>query len=725
MSLDKLLYLQGVGASFINYSGELTVQPLEDRIQILACMLGQIEQPRFDLTALDVDLFVSRNSQAMEARIEQLDATHWRVALPKFQHTDLDNPSITLYLPQGDSRLLTLELTTESGQEYQWQINRETLVNTGDYCWGDRTYYRFDMHLSDYLNSADAPDMGYHTLVLKLIDRQTRHCEVASGTALFAPSKAYQLDTPKGCKPWGVSIQLYSLRSESQWGIGDFGDLSRLVSWLSQFGCDFIQLNPLHALGIKSGDIDEHVSPYSPSDRRRINPLYIDINAVDEAAKIKDWLQSQTHTRSELNDEDWLDYGELSTVKYEIFTHLYQAFRNNHYHKKDARFKAFKQFVEQEGEALLAFCQHEADGFSRTLGESALSEPLLHQYLQFLAHQQLQECQRQAKKAGMGIGLIGDLAVGVRGDGVEVKRNGEMFCQRASIGAPPDDFSFKGQNWGLTPFDPITIKQDGFHYFIRLVRANMRYYGALRVDHVMAMLRLWWWPMDEAKAGGCYVYYPLTELMAIIRTESMRAQCAVIGEDLGIVPPEINAQLIESGIYSNELFYFCKDPQGFKSPSKHKAHSLMMLANHDVPPLAAWWSQSDLHHKRQLGLIDSDEELNRALRTRGVERQQLLAMLDDAIGFEGDVNTDYLVLLEAWIKAAAHTQSALFSVQLVDLFCEHYSVNIPGTWREYANWQRRMPYALDALQQSPLINDLMKDIEQIRRSFIDAQAAAG
>jgi 4-alpha-glucanotransferase len=213
--------------------------------------------------------------------------------------------------------------------------------------------------------------------------------------------------------------------------------------------------------------------------------------------------------------------------------------------------------------------------------------------------------------------------------------------------------------------------------------------------------------------------------MAIIRTESMKAQCAVIGEDLGIVPPEINAQLIESGIYSNELFYFCKDPQGFKSPSKHKAHSLMMLANHDVPPLAAWWSQSDLHHKRQLGLIDSDEELDRALRTRGGERQQLLAMLDDAIGFEGDVSTDYLVLLEAWIKAAAHTQSALFSVQLVDLFGEHYSVNIPGTWREYANWQRRMPYALDALQQSPLINDLMKDIEQIRRSFIDAQAAAG
>ena len=718
MSLDKLLYLQGVGASFINYSGELTVQSLADRIQILGCMLGQLKQPDFDLTQYDPDGFVARNAEAIEARIEQLDAKPWQRPLPVFQHTSLVQPSITLFLPQGDERLLTLELITESGSRYKWTINRETLIETGDYCWDGTSFYRFDMALSDYLNPSDSPDMGYHTLTLSLTDQNSSECTQITGTILFAPSRAYQLNTVAAHKLWGVSVQLYSLRSDTQWGIGDFGDLSRLVGWLSQFGCDFIQLNPLHALGMKGGADDEHISPYSPSDRRRINPLYIDIDTVDEAIEIKDWLQSQDEVRRELNDEHWLDYAALSGFKYQIFTRLYHIFYQEHYLKKDDRFTDFQQFVDREGQGLVAFCQHEADEYRQSQGQSSLSEPLLHQYLQFIAHQQLLECQRQAKGAGMSLGLIGDLAVGVRGDGAEVVSNAEMFCQRASIGAPPDDFSCKGQNWGLTPLDPIAIKQDGFRYFTQLVRANMRYYGALRVDHVMAMLRLWWWPMNTVQTGGCYVYYPLDELMAIIRTESVKAQCAVIGEDLGIVPPEINAQLVESGIYSNELFYFCKDAQGFKAPNLHKPHSLMMLANHDVPPLAAWWSKSDLHLMRQLALIDSEDQLKQALEARDTERQRLLVMLNQTIGFDGDFSSDYLLLLEAWIKASAQSQSALFSVQLVDLFCEHHSVNIPGTWREYANWQRRMPYTLEVLQQTPSVNKLIEDIQQIRSADI-------
>lgn len=714
MSLDKLLYLQGVGASFINYSGELTVQSAVDRVQVLACMLGQLKQPQFDLTQYDPQGFVARNHLAIEARIEQLDAKPWERALPTFQHTNLEQPTITLFLPQGDERLLMLELISESGAEYHWTIRRDALVKTGDYNWDGATFYRFDMQLT----GSDIPDIGYHCLNLRLTNQQNGDCEQVSGTILFAPSRAYQL-TPFGAhKPWGISVQLYSLRSDTQWGIGDFGGLSCLVNWLSQFGCDFIQLNPLHALGMKGKADDEYVSPYSPSDRRRINPLYIEIDTVDEAMAIKDWLASQHDVRCQLNEENWLDYAALSSFKYQIFTRLYQVFYQEHYLKEDARFDDFEQFVDEEGQGLVAFCQHEADGFLTSQGEGLLGEPLLHQYLQFVAHRQLLACQRQATEAGMSVGLIGDLAVGVRGDGVEVKRNGDMFCQCASIGAPPDDFSCKGQNWGLTPLDPIAIKQDGFRYFTQLVRANMRYYGALRVDHVMAMLRLWWWPMNSEQTGGCYIYYPLDELMAIIRTESVRAQCAVVGEDLGIVPPEINAQLIESGIYSNELFYFCKDAQGFKAPSLHKSHSLMMLANHDVPPLAAWWSKSDLHLKRQLGLIDSEEALAQALASREGERQKLLAMLNKTIGFGGDLSSDYLQVLEAWIKAGAHSQSALFSVQLVDLFCEHYSVNIPGTWREYANWQRRMPYTLETLQQSPSINNLIKDIQRIRSADV-------
>ncbi|WP_052813761.1 4-alpha-glucanotransferase [Shewanella sp. cp20] len=730
--LEKLLYLQGVGASYSDYSGRMVHHSQAERLGILACLLANCTQPEFNLDDLSPDAFVAANGEAIAERNFALDAAPWQRPLAAFQFACLTAPSFILSLPSEMQRDLRVRIVTEGGAQLEMTIPFSALERVGDYYDEPHLYYRYRVSVAPYLARGQSLPMGYHKLWVgfskgtgeantntnantnantqaKVIDWQA---EGHQGIWLLAPPKAKQLRETD--KLWGVSIALYSLRSDSQWGIGDFGDLGALIAWLAGYGCDFIQLNPLHALGDPFNQEEAYISPYSPSDRRRLNPLYIHIEQVAEAEEIAPLRQTLALERERLNRDNWLDYPKLTRLKYRLFTALYQVFSRDVLGSGGAREQAFLKFVAQEGEALSRFCQFEADK-AAAQGEALAADPQLHQYLQFVAHEQLLDCQHRALAAGMSIGLIGDMAVGARGDGAEVHHNQGCYCQNASIGAPPDDFAPKGQNWGLTPPDPIAMAQSGFSHFIGLIRSNMRYYGALRLDHVMALLRLWWWPSESENASGAYVYYPIDTLLAIVRLESMRGNCVVIGEDLGIVPDEVRAKLSDGGIYANELFYFCKQGETFKSPKEHRRDSLMMLANHDVPTLLAWWSQSDLHLKRQLELIDSDEALEQALERRDGERQQLLAWLE-ANGEAGSLEDDYLQLLSGWVAVAARSNSRLFSVQLADLCCERHGVNIPGTWQEYANWQRRLPYSLTSLRQSPSIKRLLRRIVEGRSS---------
>jgi 4-alpha-glucanotransferase len=507
-------------------------------------------------------------------------------------------------------------------------------------------------------------------------------------------------------------VQLYSLRSETQWGIGDFGDLEQLIGLVAAQGADFIQLNPLHALDIAA---PEHPSPYSPCDRRRLNPLYIQLQSVPEFQALASEFASSTWQTAIalLNQTDWLDYPKVSELKYRAFERLYWAFCEEHLAHETPRAQRFQDFVSEQGRALQEFAQAE---YLRS-PEAYVQEEAFYLYLQFVADAQLQACQLKAKEAGMGLGLIRDLAVGAALQGSEVQANAEQFCVNASIGAPPDPFAPQGQNWGLTPLDPIKLKQHNFSHFIALIRANMHHCGALRIDHVMGLLRLWWWTLDKQLGQGAYVYYPLETLLAIVCLESQRARCVVIGEDLGLVPPDIIHRLYAAGVYSNELFYFCKDYQGFKSPSQYKSQSLMMLANHDVPTLVAWWCGSDLHLRRQLSLVATDDKLAEALLEREREKQQLLSLLI-AQGLLPEMTiaaVDIPSLLTAWMTLGARGNSALYSVQLCDLLADPHAVNIPGTWLEYPNWQRRLPSRLTQVLAMPEILQRLQSIAAVRQ----------
>ena len=400
-----------------------------------------------------------------------------------------------------------------------------------------------------------------------------------------------------------------------------------------------------------------------------------------------------------INETDWVDYANVFTIKYQSFVLLYQAFCEHEQARNTLRYQAFQAFVCNEGQALQEFVLREEVLFADKNNGMPV-DVIFFCYLQFVAQEQLQACQSHAKTLGMSIGLIRDLAVGAKSKGAEVGAHLPQYATKVSIGAPPDDLAPQGQNWCLTPFDPNKLQQSAFEPFIQLVHQNMRHCGGLRIDHVVGLLRLWCQPINQSRGKGAYVYYPMETLIAIINLESQLAQCCVIGEDLGLIPDELTQAVLKAGFYANEVFYFCKDWQGFFAPKDYKKQSLMMLANHDVPTLAAWWSSSDLHLRFKLSLLESEEVLTGLLYRRTEEKQQLLDILIWKQLLSPDVEMKTLAfseLLMAWVNLSASGASQLFSVQLCDLLADTHSVNIPGTWQEYPNWQRRLTSTLTEL----------------------------
>lgn len=740
MGLEKLLYLQGVGAEFVSCSGENIVTPEQDRIGILRCMLAGSVQDSDEAQI---------SAEQIAEKIYQLDAMPWTQALPLFQHTSVDSPELSVFLPINSGSRLMIELQLESGEQFQWCINTAKFAAnphiakvTGHYHVDGCDYLHYRLLITQALLTSEIScgslqmpyiGLGYHRVrISDEAEFGLANCEFVEGQWLVAPVMSYQSGNNRSLSDnrlWGLSIQLFSLRSDTQWGIGDFADLAALIELVAKEGGSFIQLNPLHALDIAN---PQACSPYSPSDRRRLNPLYINFEMVPEYSQLfcEAQLNATGETASEVaieleaikqqvNSADWLDYQLVSLHKYRVFKLLYRQFIVAHVETNSARAQRFSQFIIDNGDSLRQFCEQQLHDTAE-LSEFSGLDCRFFAYLQFVAEQQLSQCQAQAKQLGMVIGLVRDLAVGVASNSVEVRADNSPFCQHASIGAPPDPFAPQGQNWGLTPYDPIALKHTGYQHFIQLLRSNMQSCGALRIDHVMSLLRLWWWPRSESLGNGAYVYYPLDALLAILCIESQRAQCLIIGEDLGLIPPEIVSKLSAAGVLSNDLFYFSKDGEGFTVPANYPAHSLMMLANHDVPPLLAWWQADDLQLRRSIGLIDNDELLQSLMSQREFDKRQLLDLLQaqGQLDGRGVTSIHYPELLKAWLAVTAAGNAQLFSVQLCDLVSDNQPINIPGTWLQYPNWQRRLAVSLTELAADKQVQGLLQQLQTSRQQDV-------
>ncbi|MBV7433866.1 1,4-alpha-glucan branching protein GlgB [Cardiobacteriaceae bacterium TAE3-ERU3] len=546
--------------------------------------------------------------------------------------------------------------------------------------------------------------MGYYTL----------RSDAGQVCLIAAPRRTFEHPVlAEGKRLSGVTLQLYSLRSERNWGIGDFADLDEVVENFAAKGVDFIGINPLHAL---FGADPEGASPYSPASRYWLNPVYLDVDnvAAFRASEVaQKWWQGTETQRllKQARDGDWVDYTAVWTLKNEALSLAWETFCS------DDRFNderdTFAAFCTAHGRSLQHFALFQAldNHFASTSGWLGWPEEYRdvnsdavaafikeHQdaidyrcWLQWLLHQRLGTIQRTALKQGMSLGLYGDVAVGAARGSADVWFGREQYALDASIGAPPDAFTPLGQNWQLPPLNPRIMLEDGCAAWQRLLHENMRHYGVLRIDHVMALYRLWWVAFGESAAHGAYVHYPIEQMMAILALESQRAKCVVIGEDLGIVPPEVRTLLDEYGVYTYKVAYFEQDSM----PDEYPSRSLATLGTHDLPPLAGYLRHTDLDVLHQLMMID-DEGYRELTTARKQELQHLLRIAESSD--EEDNQGLHIRLMQALAIGGAQ----LVSVQLENLFGISASSNIPGVVEGYRNWRLKMPAAVSSLQDGNL-----------------------
>lgn len=690
-NLEKLLYFRGISAEYYDYSGERILIPWEDRLRLL-------RESGCD----------PHDAMAVDKAIFDLDARPWQSWLRSLQIvTQGESAYLQVCLhPDELNYPIHWQITTEFGGQLCDQFISGELEEDGEYYIGDIRYSRRRLPIPNV-------EPGYHQVSLWREQRREQ------ASLIVAPARCFEGTSP--AEPlWGISCQLYSLRSTRNWGMGDYTDLFDLVGWAAEAGMDMIAINPIHAPML---DDQDSISPYSPSDRRFLNPLYIDpeqekdfFQCEELAADFKT-IEFRSHLDA-LRAAEWVDYFEVRAVKFRVFGRMFNHFRTRHLAAGTVRANEFHCFVSERGASLKAFSELESQ--HNDLKVDCGEDPVFHQYLQWLSHKQLTACQTLATKRGMTVGLLGDLAVGAVREGAEVKDNADLFCPSATIGAPPDQFSAQGQDWSLPALNPVAMRDNKFQHYIQLLRANMTPYGALRIDHILGLLRLWWClPQVER---GTYVYYPFAELMRLLCLESQRNCCRVIGEDMGLVPDELRQAMDASGVYSNGLFYFERDrDQCFSRPETHKPSALLMVANHDVPTLAGWWSGADIALQREIGLLDSGESETRAIEERNVDKTRLLEWLEQQqllpaewVGSNPDRELD-LSLCGAILKANARTRSKMMLFQLDDLMLEEKPVNIPGTWREYPNWRRKLKRNLANLFHDPEIRDLLMTIYQQRK----------
>lgn len=694
-AVQQLLDLHGILGSFINYAGQDQPIPHAHRLAVLELM-GVSLDAATDLSAL------------LESCRERAGG-HW---LPPAWVVTADT-AVQLILrltgPELDTPLAWTLQTEQGTVSYGHCLPRELAETDSVDTEGVRISHR-------RLELAALP-AGYHRLQLTTSS--------ASGTTLLiaAPTSCYQPDwMTAGRRLAGISLHLYALRSARNWGMGDFTDLCSFVSEAAYAGIDFVVLNPLHILDSLA---PWHCSPYSPVDRRFLNPLYIDVEReadfLDNQA-IRDYVANPAVQArlAEMRAAELVDYDSVNHLKHAVLSKMFKQFRSRHLEPLSERGRAFQDWLQAKGEALLKFGEFQAR--RHRLSTHMAREADFHYYLQWLAEGQLEACQQLASERGMAIGLVRDLAVGSDRHGAEVDLNPGLFCAEASIGAPPDPLGPQGQNWGLPPMNPLVLRETAFGHFIELLKDNMAHCGALRIDHIMSLMRLWWCPGQDQTGKGAYVSYPAHDLFAILRLESQRQRCVVIGEDLGVVPPAIRQLMGETMVFSNLLFYFEKyDAMHFRHPRDWNPRSLAMVANHDVPTLAAWWSKRDLALREEIGLFRNPEELQVAIGPRESDLIQILHWLNE-LHLLPENWRDFNIhrtfdnqLCRAILQACASSAAQLVSIQPEELCLVESPINIPGTSTQYPNWRRKLPIPIEELLTEPARRELLDAFVSMRR----------
>ena len=671
---------------------------------------------------------------AARSALEQRETGPWRRLLPPVQVVrEADRPAgIAVTVPGAwADRLFTWGLTLEHGEGRQGQFRPRDLAVAEEKTIRDVAFvrYLFPLPLS--------PGIGYHRFALEGMAEGDRLG--AEMTLIVAPATCYQPPVLAGeGRVWGPSVQLYAVRSQRNWGIGDFTDLKAIMELCAGLGAGIVGLNPLHALFPHNPN---HISPYSPSSRLFLNVLCLDVEAVPDFAECQAAAEQvrdpgfQARLRA-LRAEELVDYQAVAAAKLQILDLLYLHFRQ-HQLPAGERGKAFRAFQAEQGEplrmqALFETLQEHFHALDPQIwGWPVWPEPFrdpaspqvaafcaehperveFYQYLQWQAELQLAAAGRRSRQLGLGVGLYQDLAVSVDRGGAEAWANQRLYALGAGIGAPPDDFNLNGQDWGLPPLVPERLRDAAYAPFIATLRHNMRHAGALRIDHVMGLMRLYWVPPGGTPADGTYVSYPLDDLLGILALESQRNRCLVIGEDLGTVPDQVRQALRPLGVLSYRLLYFAREADGaFLRPADYPAQALVAASTHDLPTLRGYWQGHDLDVRRALDLFPSQEVREQQIVARARDRARLLmalereGLLPPGLSVHPVAVPDMTPELAAAIHVlVARTPAKVMMIQPEDVLGQVEQANLPGTTDQHPNWRRKLPLNLEEWQSDPRV----------------------
>jgi (1->4)-alpha-D-glucan 1-alpha-D-glucosylmutase len=677
-------------------------------------------------------------TEKIERAIHAQTLAHWRRVLPQTVVVrDHAAPwTLRLNLPDRLAREnLWWRLTQEDAQQHQDAIDTSALSFAENFQDGDEriTGWRWTL-------PRGAPP-GYHRL--EILSGESM---LVKSTLIVVPERCYRPPALEGDgRVWGAAVQLYAVRSARNWGIGDFTDLATIFTQWGERGAGVVGVNPLHALYLHD---PEHASPYSPSSRAFVNPLYLDVEAIPDFAECD---AAQTHVKSRrfqarlkrLRDAALVDYAGVATAKLTVIEHCYAHFRARHLASATVYAASFRAWQAAQGAALRRFALFQTlqEHFHRLdpglwswkrwpepyrdprAPEVAAFEAEravrveFYEYLQWQCERQLAAVGQRSMELDYGVGLYLDLAVSVDGNGAEAWSDCEVYAKGASVGAPPDDFNLQGQNWGLPPYAPAQLSAAAYAPFIATLRAGMHYAGALRIDHVMGLSRLFWIPEGGKAADGAYVHYPFDDLLGIVALESQRNRCLVIGEDLGTVPDEIRERLARAGAFSYRVLMFEREHDGgFKPPHHYPADALATVTTHDLPTLAGYWSGEDLRLRTALGHLP-EGELPAQLESRARDRSQLIAALAQAglLPEGASASSDLSHVLAGAIYAfLARSQARVMVAQLEDVLGVIEQMNLPGTTVEYANWRRRLPLELERFPDDERFAELTRRLAELR-----------
>lgn len=566
------------------------------------------------------------------------------------------------------------------------------------------------------LRLASPLPLGYHTVSLRL-SSGTREVG-AEQSLIVVPPRCVTPDHVLGDdRVFGLVANLYAVRREQDWGIGDLTTLSALAEWGAQRGAEFVGVNPLHALFNRGTD----VGPYSPVSRLFRNHIYIDVAAVPWLTRSPEGnalIAACEREATSLRAKHLVDYDGVIALKERALREAHRLFRAG---ASSQERKAFEAFVSAREPELTHYAtwmaiaegagtpdwrqwpepMRDVSSDAVTAFRGAHEERVdFHRWLQCETHRQLGDAAARGRALGMRIGIYQDLAIGTNPGGSDTWSFPELFLSGAAVGAPPDPYSAIGQNWGLPPMSPRALRAQGYRYWIQLLRRAFEHAGALRIDHVMGLFRTFWIPDGGTGQDGAYVRFPADDLLGILALESVRHDALVVGEDLGTVPSYVPPAMRKWGLLSSKVMLFEQERGGFKPAARYPELALATANTHDMAPLAGFWAGRDLELRASAGLVGGAPEVNAARKDREREKAALL----ERVGLDAPRTGDTAFtrsLVGAVHEFVSSTRSRLVGFSYDDVAGESEPVNVPGVGPEgYPSWRRRNRMTLEEVSWS-------------------------